>query len=566
VFGGSGANRTVKVTPAANQTGSAQVNVSVSDGVNTTTTSFTLTVQPGASNSPPTISTIANQSVNVNLATAAIPFTIGDAQTAAASLTVSGSSLNTTLVPNANIVFGGSGANRTVKVTPAANQTGSAQVNVSVSDGVNTTTTSFTVTVQVGVNTPPTISAIPDQLGYMDNPTAAIPFTIGDAETPAASLTVSGTSLNTVLVPNANIIFGGSAQNRTVTITPASGQTGTAQVTISVSDGTATAQATFTLTIDQATALSTAALPKTSSYNGLFYEQDAVRLQSAGAFKLTVTSAGKYSGSVQMSDGLHAFTGQFGAFCQASNLIVRKVGSPLVINFSLLGDNSTNQFAGNLSDGVWAAPMHGSRAAYNIKTNPAPYAGSYTIAIPNPDNSPSFSMGNGYGAIKVDGNGNVKLTGVLADGTKISQSAPLSKDGLWPLFAPLYSGKGLVIAWISFTNRAADDLHGQINWIKQPDSAARYYPEGLALSASSVGSVFAPSSILALNLQVAKLQLAGNGRISSLSVSATTGIFKGSLLATGASVPFQGALLQRPNAGYGFILGPTDSIPVVLAP
>jgi hypothetical protein len=50
------------------------------------------------------------------------------------SLTVSGSSNNTTLVPNANIVFGGSRANRTVTVTPAANQTGSA-TTVTVSDG-----------------------------------------------------------------------------------------------------------------------------------------------------------------------------------------------------------------------------------------------------------------------------------------------------------------------------------------------------------------------------------------------------------------------------------------------
>ena len=33
---------------------------------------------------------------------------------------MSGSSSNTTLVPNGNIVFGGSGANRTVTVTPAA--------------------------------------------------------------------------------------------------------------------------------------------------------------------------------------------------------------------------------------------------------------------------------------------------------------------------------------------------------------------------------------------------------------------------------------------------------------
>ena len=64
-----------------------------------------------------------------------IAFTVGDAETAAGSLTVSGSSSNPTLVPNANIVFGGSGANRTVTVTPAANQNGTATITVTVSDG-----------------------------------------------------------------------------------------------------------------------------------------------------------------------------------------------------------------------------------------------------------------------------------------------------------------------------------------------------------------------------------------------------------------------------------------------
>src|SRR5215469_1544742 len=37
------------------------------------------------------------------------------------------------------------------------------------------------------------------------------------------------------------------------------------------------------------------------SYGGLFYEQDAVRVQSSGAFNLSVTAAGKYSGILQMS-------------------------------------------------------------------------------------------------------------------------------------------------------------------------------------------------------------------------------------------------------------------------
>ena len=60
---------------------------------------------------------------------------MGDGETAAGSLTVSGGSSNPTLVPTDNIVFGGSGANRTVTVSPAANQSGTATITVRVSDG-----------------------------------------------------------------------------------------------------------------------------------------------------------------------------------------------------------------------------------------------------------------------------------------------------------------------------------------------------------------------------------------------------------------------------------------------
>src|SRR6185295_14868180 len=136
--------------------------------------------------------------------------TIGDVETAAASLTMSGTSSNTTLVPNANIVFGGSGASRTVTITPATGQSGSATITMTVADGTGgTASDSFVLTVTAG-NTPPTISDVTDQTTNEDTTTPALGFTVGDAETPAASLTLSGTSSNTALVPNAEIIFGGS--------------------------------------------------------------------------------------------------------------------------------------------------------------------------------------------------------------------------------------------------------------------------------------------------------------------------------------------------------------------
>src|SRR5262249_59487021 len=91
-----------------------------------TTASRAFTVTVTSVNDLPTITAIADQVINESTATPALPFTIGDVETAAASLTLAGSSSNPTLVPNANIVFGGSGANRTVTVAPVTTLNGSA--------------------------------------------------------------------------------------------------------------------------------------------------------------------------------------------------------------------------------------------------------------------------------------------------------------------------------------------------------------------------------------------------------------------------------------------------------
>ena len=62
-------------------------------------------------------------------------------------LTVTVSSSNPTLVPIANVVVGGTGANRTVTVTPVASQVGTATITVTGGDGVSTASDTFVVTV-----------------------------------------------------------------------------------------------------------------------------------------------------------------------------------------------------------------------------------------------------------------------------------------------------------------------------------------------------------------------------------------------------------------------------------
>jgi len=126
---------------------------------------------PGA-NTPPTISSIADQTTIQSIATALIPFTVGDAQTAAGSLTLSATSSNPGLVPVANILFGGSGASRTVKVTPALNQIGTANITVTVSDGSASATESFLLTVNPAGTFTPVFLNVEAESGILASPMA----------------------------------------------------------------------------------------------------------------------------------------------------------------------------------------------------------------------------------------------------------------------------------------------------------------------------------------------------------------------------------------------------------
>lgn len=127
-----------------------------SNGFSTATVAQSATTSYQASgipNTAPTISSLSDQTTTQNVATSAIAITIGDAETAAGSLTMTGTSSNTTLVPNANVVFGGSGASRTVIVTPATNQTGTSTITCTVSDGSLSTSATFLLTVTASAPT-----------------------------------------------------------------------------------------------------------------------------------------------------------------------------------------------------------------------------------------------------------------------------------------------------------------------------------------------------------------------------------------------------------------------------
>jgi len=138
------------------------ISLRVSDGAATSTVTTTVT-----RNDLPTISAISDIATPKGTAPSAINFTIGDAQTAAGSLTLSASSSNTAVVTNVagSFTFGGSGANRTLTLTPVADAVGTTTITITVTDGNGE---SSQETFEVRFNAPPTVTPTVADLAYTE--------------------------------------------------------------------------------------------------------------------------------------------------------------------------------------------------------------------------------------------------------------------------------------------------------------------------------------------------------------------------------------------------------------
>lgn len=109
---------------------------------------FYATIMPA--NAPPTISGLVSTNMLTNTSLT-ISFTLADDHTDMTTVTPTVTSGNTALVPNTGLSLGGGGTtNRTLTITPAANQYGAVPITVSVSDsGSPPLTTSQTIYVEV---------------------------------------------------------------------------------------------------------------------------------------------------------------------------------------------------------------------------------------------------------------------------------------------------------------------------------------------------------------------------------------------------------------------------------
>ncbi len=201
-------------------------------------------------NNLPVLQPISNRTINEDTVLGPIPFTISDVETLPENLVLGAFSSNPSIVPPQNIVFGGAGSSRDITITPALNANGAITITRTLTDSAGSVVSNAFVLSISNINDQPVISDILPQTINEDTVLGPLPFIIGDAETAAGSLTLTASSSAPALIPNANILFAGSVSNRTVRITPATNQSGSATITVTVSDGLLTAFDTFLVTVN----------------------------------------------------------------------------------------------------------------------------------------------------------------------------------------------------------------------------------------------------------------------------------------------------------------------------
>ncbi|TVO53274.1 cadherin-like domain-containing protein [Denitromonas halophila] len=237
------ANGTWTFAPTADWNGTATFSFAVDDGIVATPNTATLVVD--AVNDMPDISVnqlTLNEGDTITLGSGELAGSDADNADSAVRYTVSGlsngyfalASAPTTPVTQFTQADVAGGQVRFVHNGGEAAPT----YTLTLTDGTLDSPASVANITFTNINDAPSISAIADQVITAGGGFGPLSFTIGDAETSAAALTVTARSSNPAVLPDSAIVLSGSGATRSISVVAGhSGGYGTANLILDVSDG-----------------------------------------------------------------------------------------------------------------------------------------------------------------------------------------------------------------------------------------------------------------------------------------------------------------------------------------
>jgi hypothetical protein len=226
-----------------------------------------------------------------------------------------------------------------------------------------------------------------------------------------------------------------------------------------------------------------------------------------------------------------------------------------------------------------SAPLTTLTAARRDELN-----GKYTVQLPVPTGTDA-PKGTGFAYINVTPWGDVSIRGKFGDGSKFYTRSALGGAGDFAAIDVWAARKNSQLSGtLAFGTGTTPTLTGTLNWSRQPDSGATFFPDGFTASVAAAGAIYTPPDkgehALGTTDKVSLIFRDGNllspithnidlnGRDGveildqgpenmSLKIDRKKGIFQGEFdhPQDGSRRKFQGVLLQDKSIGRGVFLG-----------
>jgi hypothetical protein len=342
-------------------------------------------------------------------------------------------------------------------------------------------------------------------------------------------------------------------------------------------------------------------IPVAGAYYGLFTDGVSPAFTNSGDFNLTLESDRVFSGAILLDGARTSFTGRFDTNGLAT--VVAGNAQHRVYDVALQLDLSgVNPLTGSISNTTqaWTAPLSAIRGAFGGTMPATNFEGYYLLAINGASNAAAAPAGYSYATARISATGSVSLIGTMADGAFFTDTGTaISQDGDWPLYGSLFSGKGLVLAWVRFPMHSASSqiTSGQALWFETAGTGSHYFTNGFSLLTNQLnltvnryitparGVAVLPSVNYAVQIFGGNLDaslsddvtISSNNAVFSMGlntnklsiiINAAEGTFSGSFVSPGASVTtaLKGVLLPDNNTGVGYFLGTNQAGGILIQP
>jgi len=203
-----------------------------------------------------------------------------------------------------------------------------------------------------------------------------------------------------------------------------------------------------------------------------------------------------------------------------------------------------------------------------LTPNTVPAPRNYVMTLPS--QAANSDLGDSFATVTVSSLGTLTINGLMADNTTWTESVGVGQRGNFPLFASLYSGRGLVIGLEEFADNSI------ARWIR-PAISNTFYTNGFSTGAFTNGlhPYVRPTANSTYTLRFRGNTLTevdyslragttgqfvvtgGVGKVPVLTLTATTGAISGTWTDSNNGKWTLKGVFQDPVAGgTGFILGP----------